>query len=273
MAERTDALLRIGVPFNTLAPIVRRVEKLPGGPSALATRLSRTPTWSGDFVIEATKEPDDVLTLRITTLQIARDQGFVVDCEKVDDAVGSLLNQNRPSIAYAFWQKMGCGGSGPVNFDPIVGDFAEVARVNQSRPTHFGWSLLSGATIDAKVDSTSAGSALYVSSTSTVPTHFAKRMILLPPGRYRMRWATRQPPGEAALGISVDVICLNNGMAVTGPVRSAEQVKSGDVELVVPSTQCPAQQLRFVAQSTVSAPQRAWISGITIAPISPSGER
>lgn len=273
MAERTDALLRTGQPYALMASTLRKIEQMPGGPAALATRLSLTPDWSDAYITQANLESDTGLERRLAILKDARIAGFVVDCEKVDDAATALLAADRPKIAYAYWTQLGCGDGGPFNLNARAGSFAEISNVPIERPTSFGWSFGYSALVQARIDvssGSSASRAVYISGGGPTTVIAIRRALLLPPGRYRLKWRARNIPGEPLLGMSVEIICYNNGLPLIQRSGSAEVDGSSFAILVVPNSRCAAQQLRFVAQPTSGMRHGIWIDAVSLEPLGPA---
>lgn len=270
MAERADALLRTGHPFALIAPTLRKIEQMPDGKVAVATRLSQRPDWGGPYVAQVNDESDEGLNRRLETIRLAARNGFLIDCQRVDAAAASLLQGDRPEAAYLVWRQLGCGDSGPYNLDASAGDFADISLVPPRQPTSFGWTFRTNAETESRLDQLPTGRAeraAFISSSGSIPIVALTRALLLPPGRFRLTWREHNVPSLPRLRVSVEVICYNNGISVTDSFVSRDRENYGKASLSVPASRCGAQQLRFVAQPTSGQRLGVWIDKVSIEPV------
>lgn len=234
-AQRIDAMLRVGAPIASLAPLLSGMEASPDGRRALAAQMASGAPWVSGYAAAAGAAGAPRLAQQLAVLAEARKLGARAECGPVTDVLNTLAyRQQRMQDAYHLWA-VACSEAYP----PVAvanGDFAEPVRpfINP-----FDWQLPPAGPAWAEI----RGGALETGNDGNKEAVVARIAAPLPQGNGRLTWRL-DGADPAPRQRMVQLRCGQADLA-TGPVR-----KLGDVYQLpvrIPAA-CPFATVEVIAE-------------------------
>lgn len=266
MAERIDAALRIGTPYDSMSPALNALEGMPGGADALAVRLGHSPSWREQYLGSLNLLADADIERRARIEKLARLKGLPLDCNSIGISTFKLSQMRRARIALALWQMLECGPREPRNLTAAAGGFDE-SDVSNNAATPFRWVVTTDADGEAMLDVSpvSSGQALFVRGTGAKLVRVARRMIILSPGRYMLRWKAVDSAHRPSDAVEASLVC-SVSYAPLGPLNGERRQKGTRFTAAfdVPAKDCDAQLVLVNIQRVDAAKDGAWIDDIEI---------
>lgn len=269
MAERLDAMLRVGTPYAQIAPALAAIEKMPGGAEAMAVRLGYSPAWRAQYLGSLETLSDADLDSRMRIAKSARARGLALDCEAIGQSTFKLSQARRARMALRLWQNLECGVDDPHNLAKAAGGFEET-DIGGATGMPFRWIVESQADGEATLDVSpdSNGHALFVRGTGAKQVTVARRMIVLAPGNYMLRWkaidGSRRPSAAVGASVACSISYAPLVPAGTMPVQTGTQFT---LAFAVPPANCDAQILQVNAQGNKAVKDGGWIDDIEVVPV------
>jgi hypothetical protein len=188
-AERADAILRLDPTRADDPRIVGPFENDPRGRKALITRMAGNPPWVAAYLKPSPNVPLAGLEKRAEVLdEMTGVTGAT--CELVAPFAARLAGAHKVAQAFHIWRERCPGAGAGLLRDP---SFAAADAVPDAP---FEWRLASSGTVT--VNAAEAGQGLEVASRASFPREFARQLLVLRPGAYRLSW--REDGGRAGAG-------------------------------------------------------------------------
>lgn len=188
-AERADAVLRLD-PSQTDNPrIVGPFEDNPKGRQALIARMASNPPWVAAYLKPSADLPVPLLEKRAQMLGEMTGQN-AADCDLVAPFAGRLAMAGKATQGFRVWRKYCPAASAGLVHDPSF------AAADPSPVVPFAWRLVPSGSVSVNPAGDRQG--LEVASRASFPREFARQMLVLAPGAYRLSWREDGAPQGSA---------------------------------------------------------------------------
>lgn len=200
-AQRLDAILRrqpamAGQP-DLLAPFEQNAQ----GRKVLAARLAENPGWTSAYLNPPASISSQQLAQRTQVAGLlAKDRQL--GCEGISRFVRKLIAEGAVIPAHDLWQLHCPSAMGQMITDP---DFANGVR-NDASP--FGWQKNSDGSISARSGGREGG--LVMENSASFPRNFARQLLVLTPGNYRLSWRAMEADGRVSDRIEAFTGCAGD---------------------------------------------------------------
>jgi len=227
-ARRLDAVLRQS-PEDTGNPATMRpFEDSPEGRRVLLGKLAGRPPWLLDYARTAAALDIPELRNRAAILTRLPTLGVSLGCEAIGGAVSRLVENGEAIMADALWR-----GHCPAEAGGFAGD-GTFARTDLSRRASLlSWFAPADSDVGASLvdDGVPGQPRLRIVTTSPFVREVVNRMIVLPPGRYRLQWQSVTTGGEASDRIVAVLGCRQGtGEPLAASVDTRNGVFSAQVD-------------------------------------------
>lgn len=215
-AQRLDAILR-QQPVKAADPaMLAPFEQSAAGRTALARRLAEGPGWTSVYLNPAAMISGEQLAQRAQVARLLA-QERQLGCDGISRFVSKLMAQGAVIPAHDLWQLHCPGTTGQQITDP---DFTEGMGKD---PSPFGWQKHSDGSISMRRDSRNGG--LVLENSAPFARNFARQMLVLVPGDYRLSWRARESDGSVSERIEAFTNCPGEPprRIETGPVDGTRQ--------------------------------------------------
>lgn len=259
-AMRLDALLRQQPTLVGQQALLDAVERNPAARAALVERLDPETAWLGNYLNEVFALPPQVLRQRAQVMIDAASAGLVLGCDGVANLAAAMTNTALFSEAGALWAAQ-CPAAGGLL---LGGDgFATLDLLGTRNP--FAWQTLgSGDVLLGLVPQAARpGQRLTIDGTLPATRPFLVKLLLLPPGRYRLNWRAGTADGGAGDRIRASLGCKGQPEAWLPAVSTGDGLRRTAVVNVAPG--CTAQVLSFALTSGSGA---LWLEDVRLDPLS-----
>ena len=252
-----DILLRMdgeGRARDGLFAVLMAAADVPEARAPLVKSLSRSPWWRTAFV-QALAERGSLEGARSLLIQLRSGPKPAPAVEFAPLILRQTAKHNY-AAAYRDWLALT-----PAGRAPGVGDFN-----TPPDQTPFTWSAPAGAGGVTEASPGPTADVLRIDYDGFSLPDLPQRLLLLPPGVYRLNWRRRTE--GAADPISLTLTCADS----PATVQRAASVQNGawlneTVTAVVPQTACPAVWLRVTPQpGERRAPSVTWITDLRLTP-------
>lgn len=187
--QRLDAILR-QQPVKAADPaLLAPFEHSEQGRTALARRLAENPGWTSVYLNPAVPISSEQLAQRAQVARLLANERRL-GCDGISRFVSTLIAQGAVIPAHDVWQLHCPGGNGQMIADP---DFASGMGKD---PSPFGWQKYSDGSINLRSDSRNGG--LVMENSAPFARNFARQMLVLAPGDYRLSWRATESDGSAS---------------------------------------------------------------------------
>ncbi|MCA0908928.1 hypothetical protein [Qipengyuania gaetbuli] len=267
LAQRIDAILRLGTPYERVANLVLTAESYDSEYAAMPSRLASSPPWLSNYIVDAGGLSGPALERRVKMLRAGRDQGMPLNCRPVGWASQKMIESGNMARAIDTWQQLGCGEISPSNLGRIAGGFEEQVR-GQETTTLLQWNLEQSGDIQAAIETAPhqmGGKALHVIDNAPGEKLAAMRAIRLGSGRHILQWQDHSPAQGSDYAVEVD--CVHSGRKLSQ--RSMFEADSGsetgkrELTFEVDGEACDGQRIRIFS---IGSGQRAdfWLDAFIV---------
>lgn len=197
-AQRLDALLRQQPERTDQADLLAPFESNAAGRAVLSERLAQDPGWTSNYFNPIRSLGKEQLAQRalVATL-LGRDHPL--GCGGIGRFVRRLIAEEAVIAAHALWQLHCPSARGERIADP------DLTNLFGNDPSPFGWENHSDGSVNIRrVDS---GGGLVIENTAPFARNFARQMLVLPPGIYRLSWRATEANGEVSRRIEALAGC------------------------------------------------------------------
>jgi hypothetical protein len=236
------------------------------GAAPLASIMSASPPWRGDFLNYLNRQPNGAVSLGYIALALEKTRQPLTTAELsevyavwVRDGRLDGLKQLRDGLGRPKAERAPQDGS----FDAPAG----------SLPFPFGWRIALAANFDGSVmpdDARADNQALRVSYNGFTTGILVDQMMYLAPGRYTFAYDVRGETPDNGRSLSWAVICAESGVDLAATPQAPEITADWQrrrVNLEVPPGQCSSQWLRLQGEPDDGRQQTAiWYDNIVISP-------
>lgn len=269
LAQRIDAILRLGTPYERMSDLVRQAETFDVDFTAFPSRLASSPPWLSDYIIDAGGMTGPALERRVGMLAEGRARGMRLNCRSIGWASQKLIESGNISSSANLWQSLGCGEESATNLGPDAGGFEE-RRSNTEATTLLRWNLEQNGDIQASIETAPAqldGTALHVTDNSPGEKLAARRAIVLDSAGYILQWEEFATTPGADYSVAIE--CATNGRRLTAKMvaevsASASSTKR-ELDVSPPGEDCIGQILSI---SSISSGQQTefWLDNFVLKP-------
>lgn len=166
-----DALLRQQFAREELYTQFVRGMNVPEFRADLGRTIAKSPHWPREFLVQHGSELSDAALLELVTAR-AKAQGGL-DRGLAAPLVTRLVSLGRLEAASAIWELV------PGHRPPGAGDLEWPDEAAEKAPTPFDWNVPAAYSIEH-------GDGAWLVAGTAMPGEFASRLIVLPPGDYRI---------------------------------------------------------------------------------------
>lgn len=178
-AERADAVLRLDPKQADNPRIVGPLEDNPKGRSALIARMAGNPPWVAAYLRPSPDTPVDRLEKRAVVLS-EMTGAAKPSCDLAAPFAARLAGAREVAQAFGIWRRScPAAGAGLIR-DPSF------AAADALPPVPFEWRLASSGSVT--VAPAEDGKGLAITTRASFPREFARQLLVLPPGSYRLSW-------------------------------------------------------------------------------------
>lgn len=204
-AQRTDALLRLDGPRQHAA-LVRELEAMPAGRTALAQRLLLSPPWGVSWIAQ----PKGDAPARAAVIERAVRGGYAAP-PAAGGLVRRLFEGGRVADAQRLWGVLEKGQSGTM----LPNGFGYPTTWIKSP---FTWTLTVNGNVDARIEGTGMEAELIVVSVAATRQTAATHGMALAPGHYALEWnVVAEPDANRPMEVTVRCVVENADL-----IRDAE---------------------------------------------------
>ena len=269
LAQRIDAILRLGTPYERLSDLVRTAETFDTDFSAFPSRLASSPPWIGAYITDAGGMTGPALERRVRMLREGRALGMRLNCRPIGWASQKMVESGNITSGIVLWQDLGCGEKSSTNLGPVAGGFEEPGSSSDAT-TLLRWNLEQSGDIQATIETAPAqldGSALHITDTSPGEKRAARRAISLDNASYILKWEEFATTPGADYSVAVE--CATNGRKLTpkliAEVRTSGNSTQRELPISPPGEDCNGQ---IITVSSISGGQRAefWLDNFVLQP-------
>lgn len=255
-AQRLDAMMRASAGADTsAADTLRQLEASPAGRDAIAARFGvpagGAAAWHGRYLSDFNNLPDAALPGRTALVVAGLARGMVIEDTAKVYIQRYLFSRGREGDAYAVWQAL----RGPALFrdparsgDPSRIDIGFASADLRADLGPFDWTFGGAPGLDLAIAALPAplvGQGLHVRMGAMGATDIARRVVMLPAGRWRLDFGMTGAKTDEPLRL---VAACANDQTPIDVERAAARARAVAFELIVPS-ECPAQSLRLLIPS------------------------
>lgn len=271
LAQRIDAILRLGTPYERMSSLVITAEAFDTDFTAFPTRLAASPPWLNAYIIDAGQLTGTALQSRVRILREARSLGMPLNCRPVGWASQQMIESENIASAIATWQGLGCGEVSPTNLGSLAGSFEETGQSSEAT-TQLRWMPTNNEEIQTSIETAPFqlnGKALHILDVAPGRKLAVQRAINLAEGSYTLQWRDFATTPGAEYSILVD--CVTNGRRLSSATAFKPKTNSDpslrQVNVTVPATDCPGQRIRVFSSSSG---QRSdfWLDDFAISAVS-----
>lgn len=234
-ALQLDAVLRQYPNFLERPGLLTPFEDSAAGRSALVARMASGAPWFATYAGAVEGLSREQLQARMAVLVEAGSRGAVAGCDAVAPAINRIAESESLASARSLWA-MHCPYARTVG---LVDPQFEHVRSNGPR-TVFDWDLVGSADIGMVISGEGRDRALLLHSETGPTRQVLRQLVVLAPGRYRLRWQASSADGKPSSRIAASLGCNPLGNA---PLAASPGAASG-AELNV-GGDCPAHWLSF----------------------------
>lgn len=241
-----DVALRTSrVAPSFLFPVLVGAVSDPGILPALADTLARRPAWGGLFLQHLAQSGQDLPPI-VRLFSLLQRRGVETGVAATGTVYARLLERNRFDLAWTLYQSRHPRASraGLRN-----GLFTDVP----ANPTPFDWQLSDTTAVTARIETDATGGQLVFSGASGEGGEAARQLLLLAPGRHRVRAVVSdlQAPDDARPYLRLS--CATGGAELSRQLLPDADTRgrAAALDVTVPAD-CPAQWLSVVVQAPTS---------------------
>lgn len=186
-AQRADAVLRID-PSQTGNPqIVGPFEQAPAGRAALLVRMRESPGWLKSYFLLPPEAPLETLASRADLL-VALGRERTVPCDTVAPFAAGLARAGPVARAHSAWIAHCKAGKRSLLND------ASLAAAEPRPAVPFAWQLVPSGSLTLRRNA----DGIEVENSASFPRSFARQLLVLPAGEYRLSWLETKGTAEEA---------------------------------------------------------------------------
>jgi tetratricopeptide (TPR) repeat protein len=216
-----------------LFPVLASAASDPNVARPLGRLLAARPGWALDFLAVVANDQQASPTALATLLNEARLRASVpAERAPLATALARLTASGRYREAYALYQQAIGASSIDYGFnrDPLL--------------PPFDWSLADEADLTATIEPRGQGKALALQASDGSAGEFARRLLILAPGTYRIGFNASGAGTDPLARAAVSLQCVKGDSLTHLPVTTAARSQS---VFTVPTSNCPAQWLVIAA--------------------------
>lgn len=261
-----DRLFRVSDYYRSqFLPVLLGASAQPEIAREMARLLATQPPWRGEYyggLLANFPGPENFAFLVKAMRFDAKDAD---GAKRLELALVKLVDAGRPDLAYGIYRTAMHDRAAQ---SKLVrnGDFS---RSDGIPP--FDWQLTQGDELSAELGANDAGrSVLQLLNRGGRPGAFARQLLVLPPGRYRLDFVVGNVQGALVDRPRMTVRCVQ-GAADLNAVPFPEAPEAGravTMDVVVPQRECAAQWLSVEAGNPVDGiATQQWVAGIGVSPV------
>lgn len=251
--DRLDAILRINPAFDRREEYFDALHAVPGGPDAIARRLSGNPPWAEAYFVLSGEPSREILESLADVARAVASSGEGGNCPAIEGFVSGLLIRGHSDLAEAIWWR-NCENAPPSG---SIGD-ADFERFVSGSTSPFGWRAAADGDLLLIADSSEGAAAITLANSGAVSRLALTQFITLAPGSYRIRATTSQGETVGAGALVASVSC---GSAPNVPGVATGDMAGDGQRVVVPA--CDNNLLAIWVRPNQS---ETTLTGITVEP-------
>ncbi|MGN6500221.1 MAG: hypothetical protein ACTHKM_08735, partial [Tsuneonella sp.] len=197
-AERADAVLRLDPKQADDPRIVGPFEDNPKGRAALIARMASNPPWVAAYLRPSPDTPVDRLEKRAVVLS-EMTGAAKPSCDLAAPFAARLAAAHQVAQAFAIWRR-NCPAAGAA----LIRD-PSFAAADAAPTVPFEWRLVSSGSVT--VTPADDGKGLAIATRASFPREFARQLLVLRPGAYRLSWREQGSSPAAAARIITSEGC------------------------------------------------------------------
>lgn len=271
-----DALLRRRVLMAEIFTVYSAISGSSEARRILGNYIADRPAWRGDYFQSLAVVPPAAQAGVDMLIRDLRHSIAPASRREIAAYLVARVQGGDYEGAYRIWRY--AFGSRSDNGLIHDGNFETTERVElRSIPgIPFEWSAPADSLVDVSFTEPNLASgdrALVASYSEASGADIADQLLLLPRGRFRLTWRSREEPSDdQSPRLSLRIACAGNSdsLAETGiqKARHGEFWTLSSIDIKVPDSSCPAQLLRIViAPGDIRRSSRFWIDHISIEPL------
>ena len=252
---------------NLFGFFAEAVARDPRGAAPLASIMSASPPWRGDFLDYLNRQPNGAVSLGYLALALEKTRQPLTTAE-LGEVYAAWVKDGRLDGLKQLRDGLGRPAPGRA---PQDGAFDAAA---DSLPFPFGWRIGLAANFDGSVmadDARADNQALRLSYNGFTSGILVDQMMYLAPGQYSFAYDIRSETGRGDPGLTWTIICAESGADLLANAPAAAPINTDwtrqRLGFAVPSGQCTAQWLRLQTVPDDARQQTAtWYDNVVISP-------
>lgn len=249
--------------YDVLLPVLVGASGIPQVAPALGRLLAARPEWSGNFHYRLSQAPPADAATVARTLEVASRGGPPRNPGALRELVPAFVQRGAflPALRIA-----AILGDPPARVPKGVRNGGFEREEPGIAP--FDWELpqASGFGAELRGDLGTGTQALVVFASSEAAGDAARQLLVLGPGRHRLRFRAGPTAAPAPRGLAWRVACADGAPLLDRPVDVARATRGAQAEFTVPAG-CPAQWLTLAVSSDAPDVAEAWVDDVSVAPV------
>lgn len=213
--QRLDAILRREPTRASQPELLAPFEASAAGQTVLVQRLTENPGWLSAYFNPLAPINSRQLAQRAQVARLLADR-HPIGCARIARFTQTLIAAGAIIPAHDVWQLHCPTANGQIITDP---DFTHGFRSNTSP---FGWQN----SADGSINIRGGKGGLVIENSAPFPRHFARQLLVLPPGHYRLSWHAHEADDtqsnriEASTGCTADTPTRIEAAPISGSRQS-----------------------------------------------------